>query len=177
MKKGIMLQSLLACCGLLFGMIAYLVLADEQVAALQQYLFVQMQNLTSTANLPEVASRILRANVMDIVRIYLAGACLLGLPILLLLLFLKGFTLGFVSCFLLQHSPLLVVTRLLYLPVFILSAVIACRFSMMLLQNQLSNPVRQLLEYTISFGLLLILVVLCSYVDGLSCSHYLQHSF
>lgn len=175
MKKTIVLQSVLACSGLLFGIFAYLVLPEQQVAALQQYLFTQLENLTAAASLSAAASRIFHANLMDLVRVYLAGICLLGLPILLLLVFLKSFTLGFVSCFLLHHSPLLVATRLLYLPVLIVAAAMACQFSLLLVQNRLNSPIKQLAEYTLAFAALLALALFCSYVDGLSCSHYLQN--
>lgn len=175
MKKMLIFQSILLCSGIVFGIIAYVALPDEQVLALQQYLTAQVQNLTATVTLPETAGRIFRANAMDMVRVYLAGICLLGLPILFLFLFLKGFTFGFVSCFLLRHSPLLIITRFLYLPVFVLAVGFAVRFGFLLIQNRLTSPARQLLEYTITFGLILILALLFSYVDGLGCCHYLQN--
>ncbi len=175
MKKLLIFQTILMLSGIIFGLIAYIALSDEQVLTLQQYLATQMQNLTSIVSVSEAVGRIFRANVLDMVRIYLAGICLLGLPILVLFLFLKGFTFGFVSVFLAQHSVLLLLTRFLYLPVFIIAAAIGIRFSYLMLQNRLNSPAKQLLEYTITFAVLLLMVLLCSYADGLSCSHYLQN--
>ena len=174
MKKMILFHSILVLGGMVSGVIAFFCLPEEQVLALQQYLLVQMQELTGTATLAEAAGRILRANGMDLIRLYLSGACLAGLPLLLLMMFLKGFSFGFTACFLLGHSILLLFTRLLYFPLLIGAAALGCRFNLLMLQNRLSSPLRQLLQYTIAFGGLLLLALLCSYIDGLSCCHYLQ---
>ena len=174
MKKLLILESLLVVCGLVFGVAAYFCLPEAQITQLQQYLLVQMQDLSTTATLSEATGRIFRANFMDFVRIYLAGLCLLGLPLLILFLFLKGFTFGFVVGFLAGHSPLLIFSRLLYYPVLIAAAACAIRFSLLLVQNRLSSPARQLVQYTVTFGLLLILALIFSYRDGFSCCHYLR---
>lgn len=136
----ILFHSILVLGGMVSGVIAFFCLPEEQVLALQQYLLVQMQELTGTAVLAEVAGRILRANVMDLIRLYLSGACLAGLPLLLLLLFLKGFSFGFTACFLLRHSILLLLTRLLYFPFLIGAAALGCRFNLLLLQKPSQQP-------------------------------------
>ena len=174
MKKIILLHSFLLFSGFLFGLAAYFCLPEEQILALQQYLTVQMQDLSATATLAETAGRVFRSNAMDFVRVYLAGICLLGVPLILLFLFLKGFTFGFVACFLLAHSPLLLLSRLLYFPSLIAVAVLGCRFSLMLVQNRASSPLRQLLQYTVGFAFLLVLVLLLSCIDGFSSYHYLH---
>ena len=84
MKKIILLHSFLLFSGFLFGLAAYFCLPEEQNLALQQYLTVQMQDLSATATLVETAGRVFRSNTMDFVRVYLAGICLLGVPLILL---------------------------------------------------------------------------------------------
>lgn len=165
MKKLLIFHSLLVISGLFFGIIAYFCLPDAQISQLQQYLMTQMQDLAAAATLSEAAGRIFRTNFMDFMRIYLAGICLLGVPLVALFLFLKGFTLGFVSCFLIVHSPLLIVTRMLYYPIMIIAATYSSRFALMLLQNRVSSPARQLVQYSVTFGLLLILVLIFSYLE------------
>ncbi len=175
MKKLLLFQSALVLSGMVFGLIAYAAISDEQLFSLQQYLTTQIQNLVGIGSVGEATGRIFRSNLLDMIRLYLAGSCLLGLPLLILFLFLKGFTFGFVSCFLFQHSVLLLLSRFLYLPLFVLATAIGIRFSYLILQNRLSSPARQLLEYTVTFGVLLVLTLLCSYVDGLSCHYFLQN--
>ncbi len=170
MKKIMILESVLLLSGVMFGVLAFFCLPEEQILQLQRYLTSQMQTLAGAASLSEAAGPIFQSNFMDFVRIYLAGICLLGLPLLVLFLFLKGFSLGFSACFLVTHSPLLLLSRLLYFPVLLAAIAYSCRFSFILLQNRVSSPARQLLQYTVTFGLLLILVLICSYIDGFSCS-------
>lgn len=174
MKKIILLHSFLLFSGFLFGLMAYFCLPEEQILTLQQYMLAQMQDLSATATLAETASRVFRSNAMDLVRVYLAGLCLLGIPLILLFLFLKGFTFGFVACFLLAHSPLLLLSRLFYFPPLIAAAVLGFRFSLMLVQNRASSPLRQLLQYTIGFVFLLLCLLLFSFIDGFSSYHYLR---
>ena len=69
MKKIILLHSFLLFSGFLFGLAAYFCLPEEQILALQQYLTVQMQDLSATATLAETAGRVFRSNAMDFVRV------------------------------------------------------------------------------------------------------------
>lgn len=174
MKKLFAFEGFLLLSGMVCGIIGYVVLPDELVLSLGEFLNGQMQNLRDVCSVQEAASRIVHANVLELLRVYLAGACLLGLPILVLLLFLKGFTFGFTGCFLLSHSFLLIIGRFFYLPVFAASAALAVRFSWMLLKSRTANTPRQLFEYSFVFVLLLLLALLVSYADGFCCARYLQ---
>lgn len=110
---------------------------DSSVAALSDK---PDANFGWCCRLSEAAGPIFQSNFMDFVRVYLAGICLLGLPLLVLFLFLKGFSLGFSACFLVTHSPLLLLSRLLYFPVLLAAIAYSCRFSFILLQNRVSSP-------------------------------------
>ena len=160
--------------GLLFGIIAWLMLPDMYSEQLRQYVLTQLQASSETALLKDTILCVWQANVMDLLRIYFCGICLLGAPILVLFLFLKCFSVGFVSFILLQHSPLLLLSRLLYLPVVFVAVLMGCRFALELLQNNMKSPVRQLLQYTLLFVVLLLAMLLVSAVDGLSSFYYLQ---
>lgn len=174
MKKIILLHGVLLLGGLVFGAAAYFCLPEGQAPQLEQYLLSQMQSMAVTTTLTEAAIRVFRANVLDLVRLYLAGICLLGVPLVALFIFLKGFTLGFTACFLLGASPLLLVTRLLFVPLLLAAAALGCRFSWMLVQNRVSSPLRQLAQYTVGFVFLLLLALLCSAADGFANYSYLH---
>lgn len=174
MKKIVLLHGVLLLGGLVFGAAAYFCLPEGQAQQLQQYLLSQMQSLAATTTLTEAAVRVFRANVLDLARLYLAGICLLGVPLIALFLFLKGFTFGFTACFLLGQWPLLLVTRLLAVPLLLAAAALGCRFSWMLVQNRVSSPLRQLAQYTMGFVVLLLLALLFSAVDGFSNYSYLH---
>ncbi len=160
--------------GLLFGIIAWLVLPDMAAEQLRQYVTGQLQGSSETALLRDIIGQVMQANAMDLLRIYLCGICLIGAPLLILFLFLKCFSVGFVGFLLLQHSPLLLLSRLLYLPVLFFAVSVGCRFALELLQNSMDSPIRQLLQYTLLFMVLLFAMTLVSAVDGMSSYYYLQ---
>ena len=173
MRKLFMMQGFLLISGMVCGIIGYAALPDELVLRLCDFLTGQMQNLRAVCSAEEAVGRIVRANSVELLRIYLAGLCIVGVPILILLLYVKGFAFGFTSCFLLSHSVLLLVSRLLYVMVFAAAAALAVRFSWILLQNRMQSLFRQLLQYSAVFLLLFLLILAASYVDGLCCARYL----
>lgn len=173
MKKLFVFEGFLLISGVVFGIIGYFTIPDELIATLGEFLNGQMQNLAGVCSISEAALRIGRANVLELLRVYLTGICLLGVPILILLLFIKGFTFGFAGCFLVSHSFLLIITRFLCLPLFAAAAAIAIRFSWMMLQNRMQRPPGQLIEYTLAFLAMLVLVLAASLIDGFCCARYL----
>lgn len=160
--------------GFLFGVIAWLFLPDFIVEQLRQYTMEQLQLLSESVGITDGIVAVFRTNIIDLMRVYLCGICLLGLPILILFLFLKCFSIGFVSCMLLQHSFFLFLTRILYIPVLLFAVALSCRFSLRMVQNQMDHPVRQLLQYTLLFVGIALCVLLISVLDGCSSYFYLQ---
>lgn len=173
MKKILAFELFLVISGIVCGIIGYAALPDELVLRLCDFLTGQMQNLRAVCSAEEAVGRIVRANSVELLRVYLAGLCILGVPILILLLYVKGFTFGFAGCFLLSHSVLLLVSRLLYVMVFTAAVAMAIRFSWILLQNRMQSLFRQLLQYSAVFLVLFLLILAASYVDGLCCARYL----
>jgi len=99
--------------------------------------------------------------------------CLVGIPIMILFLFLKCFAVGFSVCILAHSSMVLLLSRLLYLPALVFAVMIAYRFSLSLVQNTVQSPVRQLLQYTLMFLGILLCTLLVSGIDSLANIYYL----
>ena len=161
--------------GVLFGIAAWLLLPDMLREQLKQYVLLQMQASAETLTPKSAIAQIFQANCIDLLRIYFCGICLLGIPVLILLLFLKCFSIGFVFCILLQHSVLLLFSRLLYIPVVLYAASIAFAFTLELIRNHLHSPIRQLLQYTALFAIIGIAFAVVSVLDGLSSYYYLTN--
>lgn len=174
MKRLLTLNAILMICGAAFGIIAYFCLSPEQTSLLQQYLGQSLSGAAASMKIEQAVQAIFQANGLDLLRLYFLGICLLGLPLIFLFLFVKGFTLGFLCCFLFEKSLLLVLIRGIYFPVLAFAATYSCRFSSILLTNQISNPLRQLTQYTIVFLVLLVLFLLLSYCDALISCRFLQ---
>ena len=158
--------------GLLSGIFAWIFLPDVLITELRSYAAGQVQSIASTLKLSQCIQTVLFANALDLLRIYLYGMCLIGLPIVFIFLFVKCFSIGFSCCLLIQQSFILCFTRILYIPVLCAAVVIGCRFALQLIQKQIDSPIRQLIQYTFIFAGLLLCVMLVSGVDGLSSYYY-----
>lgn len=164
--------TILAIGGICSGIIAWIVLPDVLNSQLQTYVTEQIQTNSVSLTLRDSITTVLQANSMDIIRVYLFGICLAGIPLLIIFLLIKCFSIGFVICVLLQHSFFLAVTRVLYIPIFIIAAQIAVTFAFKLISNQMDRPIRQLLKYTCIFFFVMLGVFAVSILDGLNCYYY-----
>ena len=158
--------------GLLSGIFAWIFLPDVLITELRNYAAGQVQSIASTLELSQCVQTVFSANALDLLRIYLYGMCLIGIPIIFIFLFIKCFSIGFSCCLLLQQSMILCFTRVLYIPVLCAAVVIGCRFALQLIQKQIDSPIRQLIQYTFIFIGLLLCVMLVSGLDALSSYYY-----
>jgi len=159
--------------GLLSGVFAWLFLPDMLSDELRRYVLSSFQTMTAIT-IKESVLQIIRVNMMDLLRVYLCGVCLLGVPILIIFLFLKCFSIGLSSCLLIQSSVLLFICRLLFVPILWIAVMKAYRFSLSLLTGSIQSPIRQLLQYTAFFAALLLGMIAVSTIDGLAVFYYLQ---
>ena len=160
--------------GFFFGIAAWLFLPDFLLEQLRQYYNGQLETLSVSISMKESVAMIARANTIDLLRIYLCGLCLFGVPFLVVFLFLKCFSIGFVSFILLQHSILLFMSRLIYVPFLVLASAVSCKFAVQLIQNRCYHPIRQIVQYSVVFFLVSMMVVFVSLLDGLSNYYYLM---
>ena len=159
--------------GLLFGILAWLFLPDTSTILLRQYIDEQLISFDQKTTIKESIGLIAQTNATDLVRIFLCGMCVIGVPLVLCFIFIKCFSIGFVTFALIQHSILLFVSRMLYLPILFISMLFACRFGIQLVQGRFNNPLGQLLQYTIIFVGISFLMLFVSTLDGLSNYYYL----
>lgn len=161
--------------GLLSGMIAWFLLPEVAAQQLCDYVAAQMHNISSDLTVTDSIKTIIQSNLLDLLRIYLCGICLAGIPLLIIFVFLKMFSIGFICSILLQHSFVMLFTRMLYMPALIIATVFGCQFALKMLQNQLNHPVKQLVIYTSTFLGITCYILFVSILDGLSCYYNFIH--
>lgn len=166
MKRMVIYNGLVMISGVFFGVIAYFCLPAAQLALIQDFFGQSIQEIASTLRRGAAIYSIFQTNLMDILRLYFFGLCLVGLPLLFVFIFAKGFSLGFFCCFLSGQSLLLTGVQLCYLPVYIFAGSWATYFALLLLRNRMENPVGQAVQYTILFILLTLLLLALSCLDG-----------
>lgn len=174
MRRIVIYNIILISSGIAFGILAYFCLPESQSLMLQDFWGQSVQQTVGKIGRDTVVLQIFQKNLQDLLRIYFFGICLLGIPLLFIVIFAQGFSLGFLCCFWGGQSILLAAAHCCYIPLYIGAASIAMSFANILLRNQLANPVRQLLKYTLYFLVLLGSSFILSCIDGLISNLVLQ---
>lgn len=167
MKRIVFYNLVLIFTGMCFGVFAYFGLSETQSLILQDFFTQSTQQIVADMPKNLVIEQIVRQNFSEMGRMYLFGLCLLGVPILFIIVFIQGFSFGFLCCFLGGQSVFLPLIQFCYLPVYVGAASVAVSFARILLYNQIDNPWRQVVKYTFYFFLILLVVFLLSCLDGL----------
>lgn len=158
----------------LFGIMAWLFLPDMLADQLRSYVSGELSAFARAYTWKDCVMQIIRSNLLDLLRVYLCGLCLFGAPILIVFLFMKCFSIGFSACVLLQSSLILLLSRIIFLPVLIVSVSLGCRFAFSLIKNNMQNLLHHILRYSLLFLAIVLLVIMVSVLDGTINYYYLQ---
>ncbi len=165
--------------GLLFGSIGVNVLEEKQLLSLGDFLeegFAEYDNgINYVLSTKQAATR----NLLNQGKILLLGLTVIGFPVVLIIVFSRGFALGFTVVFLIKQKAfrglllsLLAVLppALLSLPAYILAAVSAFNFSLFLLKGTSIQNGTSAGEYFwgyISVMVLIAVLLICSaFIEG-----------
>lgn len=162
--------------GVTAGAVAAKNLGSEQVNELNHYLdrFLQQVDVLELDQ-PAAVKDTVANNILIILAIYLLGLTIIGIPVMLALIFTRGFALGFASGFLTQDRAFMGVVlalaaifpqNLLFVPALIISGVSSLSFAILLARRFQNSYIRvwpSFLGYT---GLML-LVLAAAIVAGL----------
>lgn len=157
--------------GIIFGSLGVSSLSDEQASVLKEYVEKGLAQYGDDLNFSVTVRQAFFKNLYNLGKIFLFGLTIIGLPLVLLIIFTRGFALGFTIVFLIQEKAwrggilamlAIIPPNLLSLPAYFLAAVTAINFSLYLLKgNKGSNPL-PLTQYLLSYivvnsGLVLIM--------------------
>ena len=164
--------------GVTFGALAIKTLDGEQKAELFSHLelFIQGIDLTivSESNLPLQQS--LQGNIKTMGLIWLLGLLVLGLPLVLLMLFTKGFALGFTVGFLVQELGYkgiifsvasVLPPNILLIPALIMMCVAAISFSLLIIRSRLALRKRGLYRQVLAFSSTAVLAIAMGLIASL----------
>ncbi|MFC4767241.1 stage II sporulation protein M [Effusibacillus consociatus] len=166
--------------GVLFGAIVVNALADGQKADLFNYLkgFFGLVNDQRLPDSAYVTWHSIATNLKMLGLIWILGLSIIGLPLIVVLMFLKGFTIGFTVGFLVDNfaskgllfAILAVLPQnLLIVPSLIIAGVAGIAFSLMLVRSRFTQNMplyQKFLSYTILMLILGVCLVLASFVEG-----------
>lgn len=164
--------------GLFFGFLGMNSLEQNQTSSLSKFFEEGLLHFEENFNFSASARQALLKNIVNLSKIFLMGLTIIGLPLVLVIIFTRGFVLGFTIEFLLREKAwrggvlaLLAVLppNLLSLPAYILGAVIAINFSLYLIRGQGQRNIKMsqcFLEYLLIMLGLGILMLGSALIEG-----------
>lgn len=136
---------LLFALGIFFGALGVNTLAEEHIKELTRVIDSFTSGISQlNISAPGPIRSVLADNIITWVLIFLLGLTVIGIPLVLILVFMRGFTLGFAISFLARQKSgsglLLAVTaiaphNLILLPALFISGVAAISFTLLLIQR------------------------------------------
>jgi len=173
------LCTLLLCVGIITGYMSTRSLTDVQNMELLNYLngFFQLFSNTEISN-SSVLLQSLANNFRICFFIWIMGATFIGIPIILILISLRGFIFGFTLSFLvnrLQRKGIvfamvsMLPSNIFILPALIIIGVVAINFALYVFRNRsngISNLVKDFIGYTIVIASIFLLIILGSFIEA-----------
>lgn len=173
--------------GVIMGTVSVKLLTPEEALELGEYLSSFIGGLDGLGlDQLVVIRQSLYNNLKTMSLIWFLGLTVIGIPMILILLFFEGFTLGFTAGFLVQTKGLegillalsaLTPPNIFFLPGLITAGVIGITFSVWLIKGRhdfrRSGILQQFFAYSLSIGILCILVVIAGLLEAY-CSPFLM---
>ncbi|WMJ81874.1 stage II sporulation protein M [Clostridium sp. MB40-C1] len=190
MQKNLFLyiiSLLFLCIGIVLGIYAVKYMGESEKHNLIDYILQYTNNINSVqVSKKQVFLQALKNNIPFLIIIWFLGLSMIGIPIILILDGIKGFTMGFTASFMINclGSKGILVNLLtvfpqniIYIPCIVIISVAAMEFSLNLLKNNSlnnlkpSNNLMKIMPYSTVF-----LIILCFMTIGFILEGYLTSS-
>lgn len=165
--------------GIVFGSLGVRVLNEGQSSSLLKFLDQGLAHTNSNLDYVMTTRQAFLSNSLSLAKILVLGLTVIGVPFIMLIIFTRGFVLGFTIVFLLQGKGLfggllalfaVVPPNLLSLPAYLLAAVAATNFSVYLIKGRSAPSSVSLPKYFLNYMLIMLgltaLVVGAAFIEG-----------
>jgi len=167
--------------GVVVGSLSIEFVLENDKSELGEYIYVFLNEFENrmTLNNAAVVKQSLISNLKIVGLAYLLGLSVIGIPFLLIVVFLRGFVLGFTVGFLIDqlvYRGLLLALvsilpqSLIAIPVVIVSSVAATSFSIAFVKSQImagrDNLLHRFVSFTVIILLMALLVILASMIEA-----------
>lgn len=131
--------------GIVFGSLGVNTLSTEQVAGLKDYVNKALGLYADKIDFSLTVRQAIYKNLLNWGKIFILGLTVIGMPLVLIIVFTRGFVLGFTIVFLIQTGSYsggvlaflaILPPNLLSFPAYIIAAVAAINFSLYLLKGR-----------------------------------------
>ncbi|MFZ5644094.1 MAG: stage II sporulation protein M [Bacillota bacterium] len=166
-------------CGLLLGSISANNMDHEKTGALNEYINNFIINAGKTIfDSERMATNAIKNNIIMLTAIYILGLTIIGMPVILGILFVRGFVIGFAVTFLTRDlslkgilftSAAILPHNLLYIPAICLGASSAIMFGVLLWKRNFNSNITilpRLLQYSVIMLLFSAVAMAAGLVEG-----------
>lgn len=169
--------------GLVFGSLGVNILDAEQTAALSDFVDEGFAQFDGSMNFVATTQQALSKNLVNLGKIFLLGLTVIGFPLILMIIFTRGFVLGFTVVFLIQQKGLwgaliallaIFPPNLLSLPAYILAAAAAINFSLFLIKAKNTTLANYALSYLILMIVLGLIMLAAALIEGYLSPFFIQ---
>lgn len=160
--------------GIVFGVIGVKTLTEQQLSSLGNYIDLGLKN-TENIHSQTVSKYAIWRNLETILKIWFLGLTVIGLPLILVIVFTRGFVLGFTVGFILENKAWqglgivlisILPQNIFHLPALILAGVsaISCCFYLL---NERKREIQPLSHYLLRYSLIMICLAIVMIFAGL----------
>lgn len=173
--------------GSIIGGISVTHLHQEQQTALKNYLDQNFQLLVDQpANRITVVGQTVLGNLKIGISLWFLGLTVIGLPLIGLIILVRGFILGFTTGFLIQQKSLqgavliilgIIPQNLIYIPFLLLGGVLSTSFSLYLIRGRISvarTIWTRFFSYSLSMLIIIIGLIIAGLIEGLVAPAFLR---
>jgi len=163
--------------GIVFGALGVKALTPEQFTNLNKYIDTGFQAAANQLDYQTVAKNAVWRNIATVLKIWFLGLTVIGIPLILVIIFTRGFVLGFTVGFFLERKTLegigiiilsIFPQNLLLLPAIIVAGASATVFSIYLLKGRTERMALSsfFLRYSLIMFVIACIMVLAGLVEG-----------
>ncbi|MDN5324194.1 MAG: stage sporulation protein [Clostridia bacterium] len=164
--------------GIVFGVLGVKALTPVQLENLNQYIDTGFKAMGNEIDYQSTAKHAIWRNLITIFKIWFLGLTVIGLPLIIVIIFTRGFVLGFTVGFFLENNTwqglgIILLTifpqNLLQLPSLIIASASATAFSLYLLNGRrIENRAipKYFFKYTLVLLILAVIMILAGFIEG-----------
>ncbi len=175
--------------GIAFGLLGAKSLKPEQFSALAEFVEEGLTGYAADTDFSDSTRQALCKNLFNLVKISMLGLTVIGLPLILAIVFTRGFVLGFTVTFLIRQKAWqgglmallsILPPNILSVPAYFLAAVLAINFSLYLIKggSQRNKTLHQYfimyLSATAGLGLIMVAAAL---IEGYFSSLFIKYLY
>ncbi|PKM89029.1 MAG: stage II sporulation protein M [Firmicutes bacterium HGW-Firmicutes-12] len=169
--------------GIIFGALGVNIMDDQQTSSLRQFLDEGFSQFEYNLNFMATTQQAISKNLVNLGKIFLLGLTVIGFPLILVIIFTRGFVLGFTVFFLIKEKALwgaliallaVFPPNFLSLPAYILAAAAAINFSLYLLRTKTTPIANYALSYLLLMITLAVLMLGAALIEGYLSPLFIQ---